>query len=345
VLLNLIVIETEQVDNYVPQLSNPMEVEGIRFDAVGNPTEYAILKHHPGSGFFGSQSFEAEWYPASRVLHWFKPRRPGQARGVSELAPSLELFAQLRRYSKAVLTAAETAAMLAGVMESTDMPIADPTQQEYGPVAFDKVKLVAGTLMQLPPNTKASQFKPEQPTSSYGEFKRENLGDAGRPLGATLNVTTGNSSGYNYSSGRLDHAIYHKGQIVDRERLRNRVLDPLVVQWLSEALLIENFLPTGLPPLVEWQWEWYWDGYTSIDPVKEATATQTMLSIGMTTLAEEYAAFGQDWEEQITQRVKEIGLIQRLCAAEGIDPASVSELLAPKPAAVPQTENEVANAA
>ena len=36
--------------------------------------------------------------------------RPGQARGIPDITPALPLFAQLRRFTLAVLAAAETAA-------------------------------------------------------------------------------------------------------------------------------------------------------------------------------------------------------------------------------------------
>jgi capsid protein len=59
--------------------------------------------------------------PARLVLHWFTPDRFGQLRGIPEITPALPLFAQLRRYTLATLTAAEIAAMLAGVMQ-TNLP-------------------------------------------------------------------------------------------------------------------------------------------------------------------------------------------------------------------------------
>ena len=60
-------------------------------------------------------------------------------------------------------------------------------------------------LLTMPEGWDATQFKPEQPTSSYKEFKGEILNEMGRCLNAPFNVIAGNSSGYNYSSGRLDH--------------------------------------------------------------------------------------------------------------------------------------------
>jgi hypothetical protein len=38
--------------------------------------------------------------PAENVLHWFRPDAPGQLRGVTPLAPALDIFAQLRRITR-----------------------------------------------------------------------------------------------------------------------------------------------------------------------------------------------------------------------------------------------------
>lgn len=299
VLLNLRLVEADQVTTPFGGVRDPLQVDGIRYDAEGDPVSYDVLRYHPGGAVPGA--FEADAYPAHRVVHWFRPSRPGQARGESELAPSLETFAEVRRYGKAVLSAAEIAASFAGVLKS-NLPVDDETPEVK---RWDKFPITRGMLLSLPAGYEAEQFDAIQPTSNYGDFCREKYAEAGRCLGVTLNVVSGNSSGYNYSSGRLDHVIYHRAITVERRRLIASVLDPLFRAWLAEAILIPGFLPGDLPPVSEWDWGWYFDGFASIDPLKDASASREMLDAGLTTLAEEYAAYGQDWEEQLEQRAAE----------------------------------------
>ena len=220
--------------------------------------------------------------------------------------------------------------MLAGVMES-ELPIdADQvpvTTENY----FDTVELVRGTLLTLPAGTKASQFKPEQPTGTYVEFRDALLNELGRCVNAPFNVVAGNSAGYNYSSGRLDHQIYHRSVWIERERARPPVLDRLFRAWLAEYLLVpeaEGGAPQGLPPVATWQWDWHWDGFASIDPAKDAGATESRLGLNLTTLAEECAAEGKDWREVLTQRAAEKAELDRL----GLTPP------APAPATAPEEE-------
>ena len=106
----------------VPDLreGDTFHVDGVVIDRWGNPIAYQVSDMHPGSDL-GSGFGTFRRYPAKQVIHYFRPDRPGQHRGVAELTPALPLFAQLRRYTLAVLASAEAAASFAGIIY-TDSP-------------------------------------------------------------------------------------------------------------------------------------------------------------------------------------------------------------------------------
>jgi capsid protein len=120
VKLDLRLIEADQVATPDAHLLDPREVDGIVLDGFGNPVAYHVLKNHPGNGTWGL-SDEYRTVPASHVIHVFRQDRPGQHRGIPEITPALPLFAQLRRFTLAVLGAAEAAADFAGILY-TDAP-------------------------------------------------------------------------------------------------------------------------------------------------------------------------------------------------------------------------------
>ena len=127
VKLDLALVEADRVTGPAWGTITPDEVDGIVYDSAGNPVAYRVLKEHPGDR---SLNLEQETLPASKVVHYFMPSRPEQSRGIPDLVPALPLFAQLRRYTIAVLSAAETAANFAGTVE-TDAPAngeADPVE-------------------------------------------------------------------------------------------------------------------------------------------------------------------------------------------------------------------------
>ena len=52
-----------------------------------------------------------------------------------------------------------------------------------------------------------------------------------------FNIAAGNSSGYNYSSGRLDHQTYYRQINVERARMEQVILDRVLASWFAEASL------------------------------------------------------------------------------------------------------------
>ncbi|MCE9618438.1 MAG: phage portal protein [Planctomycetes bacterium] len=310
--------------------SDPSAVDGIKYDKFGNPTKYFILSAHPGSGSSFSQ--DGDWFDASKVLHYYRSDRPGQGRGIPDITPALPLFAMLRRYTLAVLAAAETAANFAGTVESDVPP--DGAADDIG--AMDTVELERNMLLTLPAGWKMGQVKAEQPTTTYGEFKKEVLNEIARCLNMPFNISAGNSSGYNYASGRLDQQTYYKCVRVEQHHIGDTLLNPVFDAWFDEAILVTDLLPRRARLLKRKPREWFWPGFEHVDPAKEATAQQTRLQSNTTTLASEYARQGKDWEAEVEQRAIEVKRLAKLGLSPlplpgtnqpSVDPADVAEQL------------------
>ena len=312
VTLDLRLVEADQVATPDRAAGDAKAIDGIVFDDCGNPVEYHVLKQHPGAGL--SAGLDYNRVPAESVIHYFRADRPGQSRGIPDITPALPLFAQLRRYTLAVLAAAETAADFAAVIQ-TDAP---PNGETADVEPMDVIELERRMATVLPGGWKLSQVAAEQPATTYGEFKKELLNEIARCLNMPFNVAAGNSSGYNYSSGRLDHQTYYKSIRVDQSQIEAVVLDRILSAWLDEAVLVEGLLPQSLRSAeAEHSHQWFWDGQEHVDPAKEATAQATRLQNNTTTLAYEYARQGKDWEAELRQRAKEVALMKEL----GLAPA------------------------
>ncbi|MBL0926207.1 MAG: phage portal protein [Phycisphaerales bacterium] len=322
VSLDVKLIEADQVCSPLMRRGRSDEIDGILLDQWGNPSAYRVLKRHPGdSGLLRAPIDDLLAYdtlPAASVVHYYRADRPGQVRGIPDITPALPLFAQLRRYTLATIAAAETAANFAAVIY-TDAPAngeADPLEP------MDEVELEQRLATVLPGGWKLGQVHAEQPTTTFGEFKREILNEIARCLNMPFNVAAGNSSGYNYASGRLDHQVYFKSIRVEQHQLQLAVLDRILKAWLNEAVLIEGLLPQSLRTIARTLPEhaWFWDGVEHVDPAKEANAQATRLANHTTTLAVEFARQGRDWEQELRQRAKELALMNKL----GLAPAAAS---------------------
>jgi lambda family phage portal protein len=349
VSLDLKLIEADQVCTPLLQRGRTDEIDGILLDQWGNPSAYRVLKRHPGdSSFLRALSapiddlFAYDTLPAASVVHYFRADRPGQLRGIPDITPALPLFAQLRRYTMATIAAAETAANFAAVIY-TDSPAngeADPLEP------MDEVELEQRLATVLPGGWKLGQVHAEQPTTTFGEFKREVLNEIARCLNMPFNVAAGNSSGYNYASGRLDHQVYFKSIRVEQHHMQLAVLDRILKAWLNEAVLVEGLLPQSLRTIARTLPEhaWFWDGVEHVDPAKEANAQATRLANHTTTLAAEFARQGRDWEQELRQRAKELTLMNELGLVLATAAAAASAANAPVEDPADQVDEETASA-
>jgi lambda family phage portal protein len=285
------------------------EYDGIRFDQWHNPESYYVYNRHPGNSFVSINA--GGWVRASSVIHFFRADRPGQARGISEIATALPLYAMLRRFTLATVAAAETAADFAAVLH-TNANAANMAEQLGKDQWFDAIPIEHRAMLTLPNGWEMSQFKAEHPATTYEMFKREIINEIARCLNMPYNVAAANSSDYNYASGRMDHQVYFKSIAIEQDAMECRVVDAIMYAWLEEAITSGIELPSDPRPFGEWDWYWYWDGPSHVDPAKEANAQATRLTSYTTTLADEYARVGLDWEEQIRQRASEIQLMNEL---------------------------------
>jgi lambda family phage portal protein len=318
--LDLRLVEADRVCTPDFDSRRTNSVDGIVFDAFGNPAEYHILRKHPGESASGL-SRDYDRLPAASVVHWYRADRPGQARGIPDIMPALPLFAQLRRFTLAVLAAAETAADFAGILY-TDAPAGGEADAAE---PFEPIELEKRALVTMPGGWKMSQMQAEQPATTYAEFKHEILNEIARCLNMPFNIAACNSSGYNYASGRLDHQTYYKSIRVEQAQLECAVLDRILAAWFDEAALVPGLLPSGFGPIAAVAHQWFFDGHEHVDPAKEANAQATRLANHTTTLADEYARRGQDWETQLRQRAKELALMGQL----GLSPSQTVPTLSP----------------
>lgn len=269
----------------------PNSVDGIVFDDDGNPQTYHILKSHPGGPWGGS--LDKADRPAEVIIHLFRQDRPGQHRGIPEVTPALPLSALARDYTLSVVHAARSAAKFTAVLETAAARTDDGESFDAGVEAFDMVDVDYDMITSLPHGWKMNQFKAEQPTTTYDMFHKSLVSQCARCVHMPYNIAAANSSGYNYSSGRLDHQQYFYAIDVEQSEWEVDCLDRLLEAFADEALLIPDLLP-AIGALEDLPHEWMWPGRPHVDPAKEAQGQRTRLSSGTTHRAREYAEQGLD---------------------------------------------------
>ena len=330
VQLDLRPIETDLVTAKHFHLDDHLYVDGIKLDEHGIPVSYDILKHHPSSVPFAVDSHTT--HQADQVIHLFKANRPGAARGVSGLAPALPLFAQLRRYVLAVLTSAETAADFVAVMY-TDSPALEA--EDIPNLSMDELLDIKRNMFQILPNGwKMGQMKAEQPTTVFEQFRDAIINEIARCVNMPFNIAAGNSSRYNYASGRLDHQSFFQSVAINRQTTDFCALRKLFRWWLDEAVLVAGYLPEQIQEFSPSWISWHWDGQGHVDPAKEASGQMMRLKAGTTHRYREYAREGLDIDKEDAQAAASFGLsvqqYRRMLAASifGVTEAELEPALA-----------------
>ena len=306
-------------------------MDGIRFDDYGNPFSYHVLRVHPGfwsyaTGYVGFP-WEYDVWPAYFVMHWFRSDRPGQHRGIPEIAPALPLFAYRRRFALAVIQAAESAANQALFMHTP--LVAEENGDKAAPdgTPGDLIPLVRNMIATLPDGYDITQLHPEEPATTYEMFDRCIVREIGRCLKAPYQKISGDSSASNFSASNHDHLDWWRGIDETREDLECGPLDRTLAAWLFEARDIRlggvgDFGAAYIPPNVRQVLakaltgnacdlpvhKWGWQRREWPNPQQEAAADEKNLQMCTDSLSNICSRKGHDYRKVVAANAKALGM-------------------------------------
>jgi lambda family phage portal protein len=314
------IIEADRISN--PNLAGDTEqmTAGIEKNASGQPIAVHIADRHPGRGIPTSKM---KWQRIAiygnsgrrNVIHLMRKLRPGQTRGVPELAPIIEQLKQLSRYSEAEVDAAVNSAvfaLFAKMDPDTFTDVFDDTAQQ---AVLDSAKrwdgtIKSGAVVNLLPGESIENPVQNRPNPNFDPFVSAVM----RQIGIGLNIPYEVLSKHfqsSYSAARAALLDAWRTFRVRREWLAAKLCQPVYEEWLADAVATGLVAAPGFfaDPMIRKAWsgaKWNGDGPGSIDPEKEARAARERMDIGLTTLAEEIVGYdGGDWETKHRQQVEE----------------------------------------
>ena len=346
--LKVQLVEADRVCNPEFKQNDKAMSGGIEKDPVtGAPLRIHLLKDHPGAlrarrgewetvDIFGAESGRRQ------VLHLYRKLRIGQSRGVPDLAPVIELFKQLSRYTEAEIMAAVVNAMLTVFIETgsgtTGLGPMSPTGETGGKVGDDDVKLAAGAIIELKSGEKISSVNPTRPNSQFDPFVLAIIRQIAVSLELPYEVVIMHfTSSYSASRAALNEAWRFVRN--SREWVARSFCQPIYGAFVTEAVMRGR---VGLPGFLRGDERirraylgarWLGPGRGQIDEAKEVEAAVQRINNHLSTLADETAEMsGGDWEANLAQRAREVA--RR--AEFGLEPPSTPGVAsAPAPAKAP----------
>lgn len=318
------IIEADLLDEqYNEILRNGREVRfGIERDEWQRPVAYHFSTKHPGDyTFSGTADRGRIRVPAEEVIHLFRSTRPGQTRGFPWFAPALIRMHHLSGFEEAEVIKARAQASIMGFIKSESDGLSDGTQDNQRVTNFEP-----GTIEHLLPGEDFTSFAPSSPGGQFEPFMRSMLRAVAAGIGVSYETLSRDYSQSNYSSSRLalldDRDNWRTLQQWMIENFHQRVFDAwLDMASLSDALSLPNyeaneaayktvrFVPRG--------WSW-------VDPVKEVSAYKDAVRSGFMTVSDVVAQSGQDFDELMNQRKREVDTIDGLELVLDTDPKLVS---------------------
>lgn len=302
---------------------------GVRVGERGEPLSYFISKKHPGDFLYGGGSYDFAYteIPAfnaqgrKNLIHIYEVERPGQTRGIPFFAPVLDYFKHLVDYEEAELVAARISACYALIIETENSASASIAASDETNLNNQRLeKLEPGMIKRTQPGEEVKSFNPARPSGNFDPFVFSILRAICAGLNLPYEIVSKDFSKTNYSSARaalLQAYRYFKQRQVS---LSNKLCQPVYEMLLEEAYLRgELAVPDYYARRYDYnKARWITPGWQWVDPLKEAQAAELSINNGISTLADECASRGDDWEEKIEQRAREARKIQDLEKKYGV---------------------------
>ncbi|MDX1602020.1 MAG: phage portal protein [Salinimicrobium sediminis] len=304
---------------------------GIEIDSFGAPVKYWFRTKHPGD----VTSLERKWVsikafgPRSgrrQVLHLFNKERPGQRRGMPELAPVMEKLKMISRLDESELMAAVISSYFTVFIKKTTgitQPFAPSFTAENSvknpsdPQDDFNQEMAPGAMITLADDESIDIADPKRPNGAYEPFFQTIVKEIGAALEVPfeLLMLMFNSS---YSASRA--AILEGWKTFRKERV-NFVSDfnqPVYEEWLAEGVLRGRISAPGFfaDPLIRQAWSgafWGGPGMGQIDPKKETEAALLRVNGNLSNYETESQDInGGDWDGAMDRRSREETKLEEL---------------------------------
>lgn len=309
-------------------------VNGVYHDGDGMPVSYLAIRRDPVLGDLEVPVRARDSKGRLRVVFVFDGL-PGTFRGISPMAPALQVARQFDQLADATLTAAIMQTVFAATITSDDpteqamQGLLTPQEQArmaaegIAPMAayldmvggfYDNVTLnlgINGRIAHLFPGQKLEFHRPQNPTSDYKDFSMHLLRELARCLGLTYESATGDYDGATYSSVRMA-----TGEIFAITRMRRQNVVAPFCQAAYEAWLEEEIerggitFPGGIDGFVAnrtaaCRADWRGTPKPQADDLKTAKAHEVWRRLGVMSDAMIANDLGVDIEDVYAQRASE----------------------------------------
>ncbi|WP_440496079.1 phage portal protein, partial [Serratia sarumanii] len=359
------IVDPDRLSNPQQNFDMPNVRGGVEIDGDGAPIAYHIREAHIGDWWSGAKTMtwrriprETSW-GRPHVVHDYDHERGAQHRGNGILTPVVQRLKMLIKYDQSELEAAILNAVFGAYITSPYDPqmveaamgeTFDDTQigaYQEGRVDFHndrRISLQNGARMPiLYPGEDVKAVNAARPHSNFEVFESAALRNIAAATGLSTQQVTQDWSDVNYSSARSAMLEAWKTLTRRRDDFSVGFAQPILSAFIEEIHDAEDLpLPSGAPHFLDaraayCRARWMGPGRGWVDPVAEKKGAILGMDAGLSTLEMESAEnAGEDWEEMLDQRAREIAAFKE----RGLPVPSwaQAEILAPETIKDPEAE-------
>lgn len=345
-------IEAERCANPVGQLDTASICGGVQMNTDGAAVRFHFLRQYQGSIYGQSVSTVGDWIDAvgaqsgrRNVLHIMDRRRIGQTRGMPYLAPVLEAFGQLGRYTEGEIAAAVLNAFFAVAVEHPAGEGLSPLESAMNGTAGTTSEatgkpwdgtLSSGLAVDITPGSSIKSIDPGRPNVNFDPFVQAILRQIGVALELPFEILIKHFTS-SFTAARaalLDLWLFVRKS---RDLVEAQLCQPVYEEWLRLEVATGRIAAPGFfsDALARHAWcnaTWTGDAMGVLNPQQEIAASEKAIELKLTTRAREaMLRDGSNWEDTVEQLGREDQAIKAAGLATAA-PAPTGAPIVPPPA-------------
>jgi len=324
-------IESEQVpqldaDTWPGMPAGNMIRQGIELDRIGRRVAYWMYKSHPGDlAPMTVNPQDISRVPARFVCHVYDPQRPGQLRGVSEMASVITRLRGVADFDDNVLERQRLANLFA-MFVIKPMPSGYDDQLsggalQYGMSGEPVAALEPGISQELLPGEDVRFSEPPDAGANYADFMRQQY----------LGVASGQGLPYELLSGDIKDVSDRTLRVVLNEFHRlceqkqwliiiPQMCQPIRDVWADMAVL--SGVLSQADGIEAKKVRWSPQAFAYVHPVQDVQSKQLEVEAGFRSRASVISERGEDPEEVDAERAEDKERAIKLgIEMEPVDPA------------------------
>lgn len=297
---------------------------GIEFNNKGTRTAFWFYKQHPGDPIPGGalvfDPTDLIRVAASDVCHVFEPKRIGQIRGVSALAPLLTKLRNIGDYEDAVLERQKLANLVVGFI-TRELPTLDPNDPAMGALGAALGEVISqgeipgmgpqispalapmapGLMQELEDGQTVSWSNPPEAGTTYSDYMRTSHLGSAAASGIPYELYSGDILNI---SDRTLRVIMNEFRRLAEQRQWQIVIPRMcqpIVEWFVDAAVLQGLITLTEAPLVK-RCTHSPHGWPYIHPVQDVQGRALAVLNGFESRSQVVGERGDDIEQVDAER-------------------------------------------